>query len=785
MTIQPPVEPPLRAADVVAAAARGRIDYYLANPTDYNPTASLSSLSNQIEHEYGDRFLVELIQNAYDAQPSDAADGVVHIRFDETLDPPVLYVANSGEPFRRDNFTALTNLALSSKPAGEGIGNKGIGFRSVLHVCESPEVFSVDPDEPSPDTFNGYCFGFASDEAMRDYVSSDEMYERVRRDFSRYLLPIPADASDPNLHPLRAQGMVTAIKLPMRNSAAADTTRNQLQMLLSPDPPIALFLDRIATILVEHVDAEGRLTESRATRHAEDIVVAGFDVRLQWVTVGPNRYLTASRRVSADDVLGVIRQAIDRQEIASGWSTWDSDVVLTLAVAPETDEPLTPTMYTYLPMRVGAPFAGYLNAPFHTKLARLEIDESSVFNAFLLTEAARLATQAITALRGEESGVPLSTRRSAIVDFLCWDDRHLPQLKDAMAWMGEPLEAALVAPAEGGQPAGWYRLRDTRRWDRPGYSVMSRRTIRAFTPLLAESLSPARQTSLSRMVRSALGVDLEPSDEEVAAWVELTAATLKRTPATWNRFLTDVATEFLEHGRDRAKLERHAFLLDDNAKIRRSGPWPASAVVSREPTMFLPPATSRAASKDAEDSVGERVPKRLSRALVYLNAGIPLLQRKGSSGVRTPVADLFRDTHLVEEYGLAAILEHTRRVLTKGGIPDETYRQALEWIHRQDTASRSPIPDADLASVGLRVPTHGGWRLANEAYFSAPRASMRWCEPGSQSRPRLPTCAQRPCWIRTTGHGALPTPTACGGSSSAVVSATGYNPWPCGPAVAP
>ena len=73
----------------------------------------------------------------------------------------------------------------SSKPPGERIGNKGVGFRSVLQVCAFPEIYSGDPDGPGG-AFDGFCFGFASDDDIRRMVDGDEdAYVTVRNDFSR------------------------------------------------------------------------------------------------------------------------------------------------------------------------------------------------------------------------------------------------------------------------------------------------------------------------------------------------------------------------------------------------------------------------------------------------------------------------------------------------------------------------------------------------------------------------------------------------------------------------
>ena len=88
----------------------------------------------QAAREYAERFLFELIQNAYDAQPAGSA-GRVLVAFDATEGEfGCAYVANTGTPFTADNFRAICEIAQSSKQPGEGIGNKGVGFKSAPGV---------------------------------------------------------------------------------------------------------------------------------------------------------------------------------------------------------------------------------------------------------------------------------------------------------------------------------------------------------------------------------------------------------------------------------------------------------------------------------------------------------------------------------------------------------------------------------------------------------------------------------------------------------------------------
>jgi hypothetical protein len=85
-------------------------------------------------------FVYELVQNAHDAQRS-GTRGIVQVLLSRRGSFGTVYVANTGDPFREPNFHALCDVAQSDKSPGAGIGNKGVGFRSVLQVCRaSPSV---------------------------------------------------------------------------------------------------------------------------------------------------------------------------------------------------------------------------------------------------------------------------------------------------------------------------------------------------------------------------------------------------------------------------------------------------------------------------------------------------------------------------------------------------------------------------------------------------------------------------------------------------------------------
>ncbi|RSS45057.1 sacsin N-terminal ATP-binding-like domain-containing protein [Streptomyces sp. WAC08241] len=92
-------------------------------------------MSEDTAQEYEGRTILELVQNGHDAI-GEAAPGRIAVMAVPQGDDGVLYVADEGAVFAEENFRAITEPALSSKAAGEGIGNKGLGFRSALQLTD-------------------------------------------------------------------------------------------------------------------------------------------------------------------------------------------------------------------------------------------------------------------------------------------------------------------------------------------------------------------------------------------------------------------------------------------------------------------------------------------------------------------------------------------------------------------------------------------------------------------------------------------------------------------------
>ncbi|WP_407940639.1 sacsin N-terminal ATP-binding-like domain-containing protein [Nonomuraea montanisoli] len=130
----------------------------------WQPDLQLRSATFSSARDYSGRFLLELLQNGHDAHPSDRSDGCIRILLDASEGSyGTLYVANGGIPFTWPRVEAICKFALTEKTVGEGIGNKGIGFRSIPEITDAPEIYSARASGLGPLRLDGYCFRFATE----------------------------------------------------------------------------------------------------------------------------------------------------------------------------------------------------------------------------------------------------------------------------------------------------------------------------------------------------------------------------------------------------------------------------------------------------------------------------------------------------------------------------------------------------------------------------------------------------------------------------------------------
>ena len=226
--------------------ARRLVRAHVTTREDQDFAQSQKSMIEQTMREYGGRFLFELIQNGYDAQPPGSEDGRIAIVLADDEGPHgTLYVANTGRGFTASNARRIRSLGLSDKPVGEGIGNKGVGFKSVLQICAAPEVYSTLPGGAP-----GFCFRFARPDDVAELVGGDPVLTRqVIDEVSLYSITLPAEATPDRVAALWAEGYATVVRLPLDEGASASVIE-RLDRLEAPESPVMLFLRRLERVTI-------------------------------------------------------------------------------------------------------------------------------------------------------------------------------------------------------------------------------------------------------------------------------------------------------------------------------------------------------------------------------------------------------------------------------------------------------------------------------------------------------------------------------------------------------
>ena len=236
---------------LVEAQARGQVQAFLYElMIDIPNYRTVAGLSSQITQEYRGRCVLELLQNAHDALADAGSDDPRRISFVLATEPEsILLIANSGQPFRRRDFKGICQLGQSPKDPNERVGNKGLGFQSVLEVTTRPQIWSTAAERGGP----VFAFGFDpagtmrlveqavaeiengvlasrsdarpffnwSEDVLREYRKrrrsgeAPDAASEARKNLSPYSIPLLIRETPPEVADLLDAGYATVIRLPL------------------------------------------------------------------------------------------------------------------------------------------------------------------------------------------------------------------------------------------------------------------------------------------------------------------------------------------------------------------------------------------------------------------------------------------------------------------------------------------------------------------------------------------------------------------------------------------
>ncbi|MHB8369079.1 MAG: sacsin N-terminal ATP-binding-like domain-containing protein [Leptospirales bacterium] len=727
---------------------------------------SLHSLTEQVEHQYHGRFIVELIQNAHDAMclPGSKPDQPARIEvvFKNEGKFGALYVANDGRPFSASNFNSLSQLGQSDKKPQDSIGNKGIGFRSVLEVTDAPEIYSR--SAPSSPHFDGFCFAFSPEVihrltdpvlallngndaavspfgnaplvdwnvqlltkfrasvtriAMRDKMPPEAWLKRELNYLSPYLLPFPKNSreSGPIVSEFERREFATLIRFPLKNAAIQSLVREKLDEL---DNTALLFLEKISSLALDSGDKRRELSRHQVERPSllngrEVIISEGSNDR-------GRRYWVWTRGIALADAPDNVQTAL--QQLPGKWPELQ-DATVSIGVAlGENPEP--GALSIFLPTLLGTGCATHINAPFFGDMSRTHIDfgtvddkgssSDAIYNRFLLSEAARLA---ISVVHKELAGGGLDEAR-VIVDLLT---PYGTDLGARNRWYQLTVEAAEASGVDINTIAwflsdcGWKALSEIKLLPAVEFpSVLTPKVLRQHAAFAAYVEGLESRQELIEALSEARGIGVGPANDDLASTVESIALDLQKNPdADWNGFWSDVPDLFDEGC---SALAGKRILLGNDGQLHSGS--------SKDCTVFFIPRKSASDDEEIEnDGVVKEIPPTLRPFVAFLSELIQVYEEKDGRLQQTRIRKFLLESKLVSQFSPIDILNDVLLARTPSlpvplsGSHSSLCQDILLWALRL----MAYLADRDKDEKSLRLlknipaPCKGGWYPLAESAF--------------------------------------------------------------------
>ncbi|WP_206453806.1 sacsin N-terminal ATP-binding-like domain-containing protein [Aurantimonas marina] len=670
---------------------------------------SLKSLNDVIGTQYGDRVLFELVQNAHDAH-SQGERGEIAIRLVlDAEDQSELLVGNKGRPFSTSNLNAIRNIGTSDKQIGEGIGNKGLGFRSVEALTDDVRIYSSN-GAGSAERFGGYCFRFATlDEIAAGLVrlgAAADIAKDVAPNIPRYLVPVRVAEQSGAVLQLAREGFSTVVALPLKSPEAIELARRQVDAMVDSEAPVLLFLDRIAVLDVS-ITARGEPTINRRLTRTVDPLATNTilgDVSLSRIVLDDqDSYLVARRTLSKQPLLEAVKSSLSVAPPLKRWLDWRGDALVSVAV-PLTGVKASGRLFNFLPMddMSKSPIVGHVDAPFFADIDRRSMKADLPLNKHLLEAASSTAAAAALAIVDGNLDLP----ETAAVDLASWSAPHMQKIIAAFAGMGRPLTSAAIWPVVSDGDAKWAGFDTLYSW--PDIRTRHLTPLRLAEIAGANILLPAlgeERIARAKALASMVSLPLAPTEQVLCEWTETVAEHLtgdrRWSPSRWRSFYEDIVTLFAVAGTRLASLEGKKIFIDNDGK-----PLVATAKgVAAAPPVFVRVKTAKGRRGDGPPSP----PPSLARKFRFLHERIEL----GDAIQRG-----FEKAGLLRRYDPVEILGGIKGAL--GDTPTELQRrEALLWSFKVWRAGGGkPVEDA-LRGASIFLPTLGGWHHASEALPSS------------------------------------------------------------------
>ena len=752
-----------RADKIIAKQANGQLRTFfdeLKNGTGNYRT--IESLGKQIAQEYQGRCILELLQNAHDALANAKSGDPRQISFVLISAPePTLLVGNSGSPFLEENFKGICQLAQSPKDPNESIGNKGLGFRSVLEISTCPEIWSTASPENDPAfafRFDPAIFRQRMTEATKKlkeqglkahspfdpehqiYRSRDELEEYQERlkqpgfdideeikKLSPYQFPLPIDnAHQPKeVEELLDEGCVTVIRLPL-DGGMSEASENAVQSVKAQleelDARSTLFLSNLETLSID-IDGE-QCTMKREI--LDDEFLGCQRIRQQQLSIecsneelddGSTRCFhiwTHSFGGKDHPQEEEIRDRVKR--LPNRLSKVDQ---VTVGVAVEdTPKPEPGVFVIFLPTDRETGTGAHINANFDGSLNRRHIEfPDKSYNELLLDFVSDLCLDVIKDL---VSGEPEEWKAQAVIDILS-SSAGEGVMNELLVERATERDYALNEQALILCDDGWRVLNEARLLNIPGGSPISAFQWRECAQFsVVSSALGGREDAVKELIeRLNDNGSPDPTAEEWKRTIEQIAENIqnRNIKVTWNDFMESVIA-VLPYDLKQHSPSGNSDPLDNMKFLpTESGHLLAASDDTNDTKLFFQPVIG----DDAAD-LAKELPSFLEKHIAFLHQDIQTQTQEGSQRYNTKVQQ-FLDRRFVRIFDRGEILEvvvnHASPELSVSYEDSEDaarHAEILAWTLNSLIVDDPGETTLDLLK-DLPVACYGGWRKMSEVVF--------------------------------------------------------------------
>lgn len=367
---------------------------------------------NLIESEQG-RFVLELLQNADDAQVSEKVSGSEYFGEPEIIfevTDKYLYCANGGHPISKEGLESICRTFLSPKRKNMPvIGFKGIGFKSVLSITDQPEIF----------WHNGAVL-FSRERTLEflklQAPNAIEALSAYKNDIQvpvlrcPHLLDFEKEVSDDAILSRLLETSATVFRFPLSNEEANQVTISKLDAI---NASMVLFMNKLSTLKVRIGGAEKsyRISKGAETnQEAKDRTIYSENNAL----VNDGGTITSWHIISGTYLL----PHEIKEKLPPLWKDTES-IKISFAISINAEgkyKPLTETqsLYVFFPTEERTPFQMLLHGTFRTNVDRRLLIQDDPLNDFAFTKTIELLRDKVFHVIYKNIEEP-----GQILDFVC------------------------------------------------------------------------------------------------------------------------------------------------------------------------------------------------------------------------------------------------------------------------------------------------------------------------------------------------------------------------------